>query len=315
MNAFDAIYSNNVQALREYLETGDINIKNERGMSLIHYAIVFANSEVFNLLLDNYIDINIQDSHGETPTHYCVVNNRMGFLKTLIRKGCDLNLKNNEGQTPLFKACTLGREEMVYLLLESMNFNLYEKDSKDETIFMALVRSRNLDLLSKLKLDDKIIDIKNFQGESPLHIASRSGDKRVIKYLLDNNAFVNVKNNQGETPLFYAVRSQNKEAIDLLLKYGAVLDCRSTFGDTIYDLVPSYDLSSYINEKSEQYKSYLYHSNYPLHYAIIIENYPLVLKYLEIRNIDKKDDFGFTPMDLANKIGNSRILKVLKERI
>ncbi len=312
MNAFDAIYSNNVMALREYLETGDINVKNERGMSLIHYAIVFANSEVFDLLLENYIDINIQDNHGETPAHYCVVNNRMGFLKTLIRKECNLNLKNNDGQTPLFKACSLGREDMVFLLLESMNFNLYEKDSKDETIFMALIRSRNLELLNKLKLDDKIIDIKNFSGEAPLHIAARAGDQRIIKYLLDHNAFVNIKNNQGETPLFYAVRSQNREAIDLLLRYGAVLDCRSTFGDTIYDLIPSYDLSSYINEKSEQYKSYLYHSNFPLHYAIIIENYPLVLKFLETKNIERKDGFGYTPEVLANKIGNARILKVIK---
>lgn len=313
MNAFDAIYSNNVMALREYLGTGDINIKNERGMSLMHYAIVFANSEIFDLLLENYIDINIQDSHGDTPAHYCIINNRMGFLKTLIRKECKLDIKNDDGQTPLFKACSLGREDMVFLLLESMNFNLYEKDNKDETIFMALIRSRNLDLLSKLKPDDKIIDIKNFQGEAPLHIASRAGDARVIRYLLENKAFVNIKNNQGETPLFYAVRSQNREAIDLLLKYGAVLDCRSTFGDTIYDLIPSYDLSSYINEKSEQYKSYLYHTNFPLHYAIIVENYPLVMKYLEVRNIERKDTFGYTPFDLANRIGNARILKVVKE--
>lgn len=313
MNAFDAIYSNNVMALREYLGTGDINIKNERGMSLMHYAIVFANSEIFDLLLENYIDINIQDSHGDTPAHYCIINNRMGFLKTLIRKECKLDIKNDDGQTPLFKACSLGREDMVFLLLESMNFNLYEKDNKDETIFMALIRSRNLDLLLKLKPDDKIIDIKNFQGEAPLHIASRAGDSRVIKYLLDNKAFVNIKNNQGETPLFYAVRSQNREAIDLLLRYGAVLDCRSTFGDTIYDLIPSYDLSSYLNEKSEQYKSYLYHTNFPLHYAIIVENYPLVMKYLEVRNIERKDNFGYTPFDLANRIGNARILKVVKE--
>ena len=314
MDAFDSIYSNNVMALREYLETGDINIKNERGMSLIHYAIVFANSEIFELLLENYIDINIQDSHGDTPAHYCVVNNRMGFLKTLIRKECNLSIKNNDGQTPLFKACTLGREDMIFLLLESQQFNLYDKDSKDETVFMALIRSRNLELLNKIKLDDKVVDIKNFQGEAPLHIAARSGDYRIIKYLLENKAFVNIKNNQGETPLFYAVRSQNKEAIDLLLKFGAVLDCRSTFGETIYDLIPSYDLSSYINEKSEQYKSYLYHSNYPLHYAIIIENYPLVLKNIETKNIDRKDLFGYTPLDLANRIGNARILKVIKDR-
>ncbi len=312
MNAFDAIYSNNIQALKDYLAKGDVNVKNERGMSLLHYAISFSNAEIFDLLLENFIDINIQDSRGDTAAHYCVINDKMGFLKTLIRKGCDLKIQNNDGQSPLFKACSLGREEMVYLLLESQDFNLYDRDSKDETIFMALIRSRNIDLLNKIDLDKDIVDIKNFAGESPLHIASRVGDERVLTYLLEHKAFVNIKNNQGETPLFYAVRAQNKGSINLLLKYGAVLDCRSTFGETIYDLVPSYDLLTYINEKSEQYKNYKYYSLYPLHYAIITENYPNVLKNRDIRNKEKVDNFGYTPMELAQKIGNDRIINALK---
>ncbi|MCR5350722.1 MAG: ankyrin repeat domain-containing protein [Acholeplasmatales bacterium] len=314
MNAFDAIYSNNIQALRDYLSTGDVNVKNERGMSLLHYAISFGNVDVFDLLLENYIDINIKDSKGETPAHYCVINNKLAFLKTLIRKGCDLKLQNDDGQSPLFKACALGREEMVYLLLESQDFNLYDRDSKDETIFMALIRSRNIELLNKIEIDSGIVDVKNFAGEAPLHIAAKAGDVRVMSYLLENKAFVNAKNNQGETPLFYAVRQMNKEAIDLLLRYGACLDCRSTFGETIYELVPSYELLNYINEKSEQYKSFKYYSTYPLHYAIIIENYPKVMKFKDSKNIEKVDDFGYTPLDLAIRVGNERILRAIKEK-
>ena len=67
-----------------------------------------------------------------------------------------------------------------------------------------------------------IVDIKNFAGESPLHVASRVGDERVLTYLLEHKAFVNIKNNQGETPLFYAVRAQNKGSINLLLKYQSI---------------------------------------------------------------------------------------------
>ncbi|MGM9970504.1 MAG: ankyrin repeat domain-containing protein [Anaeroplasma sp.] len=315
MNAFDSIFSNNINALKEYLETGDVNIRNERGMSLLHYAIIFNNSDMFELLLDNYINVDIQDNYGDTPTHLCVINNRIGFLKSLIRHNANLSIKNNDGHSPLFKACSLGREAMVYLLLESTNFNLYETDSKDETVFMALIRSRNLDLLNKLLLDDKIIDCKNCFGEAPLHIASKTGDIKIVNYLLNNNAFVNIKNNSKETPLFYAVRAHNLDVIDILLKNGAVLDCKSTFGDTVYNLIPTYDMSSYINEKSEQYKSYLYHSNYPLHYSIIIENYELVKKYCEIRNVNRMDAFGYTPLDLAIKVGNDRITSIIKDTL
>lgn len=315
MDAFDSVYANNISSLKEYLENGNINAINERGMSLLHYAIVFNNAEIFNLLLDNYININITDNHGDTPAHYCVINNRMGFLKTLIRHECDLGIKNKDGHTPLFKACALGRENMVSLFLETMKFDLYETDSKDETVFMALVRSRNLELLGKIKVDDEIVNTPNYIGETPLHIACHAGDLRVIDYLLKNKAFVNAKNKTGETPLFYAVAVQNKDVISVLLKAGAVLDCKSTFGDTIYNLIPTYELSSYINEKSEQYKNYLYYSNYPLHYAIIIENIEMVKKFCNIRNIERRDKFGYTPLELANRIHNDKILLILKENM
>ena len=315
MLVFDAIFSNNIRALRDYLETGDVNIVNERGMSLLHYAIVFNNTEMFDLLIDNYINVNIQDNHGDTPAHICVVNNKLGFLKSLIRHKADLSLRNNDGETPLFKACTLGRESMVYLLLETDVLNLYEEDKLGETLFMGLIRSRNLELLNKLILDDKIVDKKNIFGEAPLHIAAKSGDYNVCKYLLDNNAFVNIKNNSKETPLFYAVRGQNKEVIALLLEYGAILDCRSTFGDTIHNMVPTYDLQSYINEKSELYKNYLYSVNYPLHYSIIIESERLVLAHLGLRNNNRRDGRGYTPLDLAIKIGNDRIIELIKQNI
>lgn len=315
MIVFDAVFSNNYNALREYLETGDVNVVNERGMSLLHYAIVFNNTEMFDLLIENYINVNIQDNFGETPAHVCVVNNKIGFLKSLIRHGADLTIKNKDGMTPLFKACTLGREAMVYLLLESQSLNLYETDSKGETLFMGLVRSRNLELLNKLSLDDRIVDMKNVFGEAPLHIASKAGDINVCRYLLMNKAFVNIKNNSKETPLFYAVRSQNKEVIDLLIEYGAILECRSTFGDTIHNMVPTYDLQSFINEKSEKYKSYLYSVNYPLHYAIIIESERLILAHLGIKNNNKRDNRGYTPLDLAIKIGNEQIIRLIKENI
>ncbi len=315
MNAFDSIYSNNIHALREYLETGDVNVRNERGMSLLHYAIVFSNNEMFDLLIENYINVNIQDNFGDTPAHICVVNNKLGFLKSLIRHGADIFIKNNDGQSPLFKACALGRESMIYLLMESTNFNLYEADSKNETVFMALVRSRNMELLGKLLLDDKIVDYKNCFGETPLHIACKAGDYKVVSYLLENKAFVNAKNNSKETPMFYAVRAQHIDIIDLLLKNGAILDCKSAFGDTVYNMIPTYELSSYINDKAEHYKTYLYHSIYPLHYSIIIENYELVKKYCVIRNVNKRDQFGYTPLDLAIKIGNERIIAVLKENV
>lgn len=311
MGAFDSIFVNNIQALREYLELGDVNVINERGLSLLHYAILFNNSEIFDLLLENYINVDIKDSFGNTPAHYCVINNRMGFLKTLIRHNCNLELQNNDLRTPLYLACLLGRENMVSLLLETVKFDILEEDIKKETIFMALVRSRNLDLLNKVVVTDSIVNRGNYLGETPLHIACKSGDLEVCQYLLMNNAFINQKNKMKETPLFYAIQGLNMEVVALLLANGACIDIKSSFGDSIFDITPNNNID-YLNDLIIRYKSNEYKSLYPLHHAILIENYNLVLKHAVIKNINRKDSFGFTPNDLAIKMGNERIIDALK---
>ena len=312
MGAFDFVFTNNIQGLREYLELGDVNVINERGLSLLHYAILFNNSEIFDLLLENYININLKDSFGNTPSHYCVINNRIGFLKTLIRHNCDLTIKNNDLRTPLYLACLLGRENMVSLLLETVSFDIKEEDIKKENIFMALVRSRNLDLLNKVVTTDSIINSSNYLGETPLHIASKSADLEVVKYLISHGAFVNQKNKMKETPLFYAIQGLNMSVVALLLENGACIDSKSAFGDSIFDIIPNNN-QDYLNELILRYKSKEYENDYPLHHAILIENFNLVLKYSSIRNINRRDQFGFTPMDLALKMGNERIIDALKK--
>ena len=93
MNAFDAIYSNNMMALREYLETGDINVKNERGMSLIHYAIVFANSEVFDLFCEE----NKVFPNDDGPSQWLRENGKYedfrAFYDTMVAKKIEIWLE------------------------------------------------------------------------------------------------------------------------------------------------------------------------------------------------------------------------------
>ena len=63
MNVFDYVYSNNIDKLTEYLEFGDVNVLNERGMSLLHYAVIFNNQEIFNLI-DEAISLTGRERPG-----------------------------------------------------------------------------------------------------------------------------------------------------------------------------------------------------------------------------------------------------------
>ena len=105
MDIFEALYQNNITLIKRYLEKEDINIRNEKGQSLLISAILYNNYEMFDLLLDNFINVNIKDNFGLTAAHYAVINNHLGFLKTLIRSKADLDIVDNDGENVLYKAC------------------------------------------------------------------------------------------------------------------------------------------------------------------------------------------------------------------
>lgn len=311
MNVFDAIYNNDYQAVKEYLEAGNVNIINEKGSSLIHLAILMEDSKIFDLLLENYININIKDNEGNTPAHLCVSTNKIGFLKTLIRKNCDLTIKNNNGETPLYVSCRLGITDIVYLICETYKFNILENNNKNESIFFALVKSRNKDLLKMVNIDSKIVNEKNIFGDTPLHYAARSGDKELVVYLISKGAFINVKNNMGETPIFNAILSENYETIELLIKNGAILDIRNSFGELLTDTILKKDILTFVEEKKFKYKLDNYKKNYPLQYYIAIGDINNVKRYLNKRYILKTDNFGYTPIDYIEYSKDDCIKKLI----
>ncbi len=46
MNPFNYVIENDIEGLNSYLEFGNINATDEKGMSLLHYAIKLHNNEI-----------------------------------------------------------------------------------------------------------------------------------------------------------------------------------------------------------------------------------------------------------------------------
>jgi ankyrin repeat protein len=64
-------------------------------------------------------------------------------------------------------------------------------------------------------------------GETPLMIASRSGNPLVITQLIDKGANVNARGPRGQTALMWAVSQQHPEVVKVLLARGADIHARS----------------------------------------------------------------------------------------
>ncbi|MDE5565797.1 MAG: ankyrin repeat domain-containing protein [Anaeroplasmataceae bacterium] len=308
---FDCLINDNIDGLVSYLEAGNINVVDDRGCSLLCYAIKLHRNEIFKLLLKNYIRLDLKDCYGNTAFHYAVIYNRLGYLKMLLKSTGNPLEKNNQGRTPFYIACLYGREEMIELYLESFPYSISEKDMDEESILMALVRSKELKLLKKYGSLSNIEEENHF-GDSLLSIAVKIGCFEIASYLLSNHAFVNHKNHIGETPLFYAVRNEDTQMISILLQYGACLDCKNHFGETIFDFEMLEKTKALLDDKMQFDVIRFYAKKYPLHYSIYIEDQFLIEKYLQLRYAFIEDCFGYTPLNLSNYYDNEELLKGLK---
>lgn len=92
-------------------------------------------------------------------------------------------------------------------------------------------------------LQEGEVDIRDLDGDTPLHFACRNGHVNVIKMLLERGADKNAQNGLRETPLSLAVVYRRKEVVKLLLEVGVdmtdiincAIICRSE--DTITQLL------------------------------------------------------------------------------
>ena len=311
IDPFDCVFKNDVASLSTYLE--NVNVLDNKGLSLLDYAIRLHNNDIFKVLMRNFIDVDLQDKYGNTAFHYAVINNRLTYLKLLFTTSGNPMIPNNNGQTPLFLACLYGRFEMVSLYLERYSLNLAYKDKQEETVLMALVRSRNLKLLKQFDGYDNLLEEPNYFGETPLTIAVARDSFQMASFLISKGAFVNTKNHLAETPLFYAVRNENYLLVDLLLKNGALIDLKNSVGETIFDLELSDDLKVYLTEKIALYNVKQYAKLFPVHYSIILGDSKRLASVLNVSNINIADSFGYTPFELASYYKSKEMLNILKE--
>lgn len=314
MDPFECLLNNDIDQLVIYLEHGNVNVVDQYGCSLLCNAIKLHLNEIVKLLLANYIDVNLADSYGNTAFHYAVIFNRLGYLKMLLKTNGNPMAVNLQGRTPLYIACLYGREDMISLFLEQYPLDLSFKDDHHESIFMALIRSKNLHLVEQYG-SLTFLEEENHIGDTPLGIAAQMGSVEMASYLLANHAFVNHKNHLGETPIFYAVRNEQLEMISLLMKYGACMDIKNNFQETIYDLEMLDRTREYIDEKMDYEPIRSYRRKYPLQYAIYTKDKVLFQDSLQPRYIQLEDCYGYLPLDIAKAYQAQEAIEALTKAL
>lgn len=136
---FDALESNDVNAVREILKKGaDVNAKGENGMTPLMYA---SGAELIQLLIDHGADVNAKSDRGYTAL---MISYEAETTKKLIENGAEIDAKDNKGDTALtyiFEKRYYAEREKILQELINNGVDVNSINNEKNTPLICLVTS------------------------------------------------------------------------------------------------------------------------------------------------------------------------------
>ena len=138
----------------------------------------------------------------------------------------DLFDKNEENKT----------EEINYKTIRNKNiFNINSSRKKNNLNNIILYNTLQLD---KNNRGNELINVRNYRDtncNTSLHIAVKYNLIKLVKYFLNKKISPNEINSKGQTPLHLAIKKGNKKIIELLMKNGADFKIKDNEGKKPFD--------------------------------------------------------------------------------
>jgi ankyrin repeat protein len=230
-----------------------LNMKDEEGLTALHYAARYGLSEVVielvqkgafkdivdglygaplhqaagcghletvAILLDAGCKVDTVNDHGMTSLHYAARRNHVDVIKELVGRGCMVDIQDSSGLTSLQHAAMFGSTEAVTELLKNgVSKNIVTHGNV--TLLHLAANGEHLDTVKVLLDQGCNADTADDNGITALHHAAVSNHVDVLKELMGRGCKVDIQDNNGLTALHVAAMCGSTEAVIHLLKNGA----------------------------------------------------------------------------------------------
>lgn len=192
----------------------------EDGDNSLHLAIIHRNRSAAIEIINNAEShpwLSDQNNLRQAPLHLAALTNQVSVVQILIRSGADVMSRDKAGNTPLMLACREEFTEVVIGILEC-------------TCSLGTTQDNNG--------INHLLDIRNYDGITCIHLAADRGNLGIVKILLEHGADCNAKEGKsGKTILHNACLNGNTELVRMLTKLKMCnINCKTYDGLTPFDL-------------------------------------------------------------------------------
>ncbi|XP_005094682.1 ankyrin-3 [Aplysia californica] len=194
----------------------------------IHVAAAIGNLELFTKLVGKFeCDINAETSLCHfTALSLAVMQTRTDIVSWLCSQpNLDANVQSkNEKHTPLIDAMLAEKFHLVDILITARGVDLNAKNFRGETPLVIAVRMVNARLVRVLLAAGADFTIPTSDGVLPVMLSVGSGHL-VVREFIDAKVPLNNIDKDGETALTMAIRIRALDIVDILIRGGA--SCRA----------------------------------------------------------------------------------------
>jgi ankyrin repeat protein len=228
-----ATYRLDIETTRMLLDRkADINARDKRGWTPLHYAMAKLDqdklfhyqddvSRCLRLLLKRGADPEAQNNRDTTPLHLAASYMNRKNVRILIVNVTNINMRNDQGQTALHKASRRGAPGVIRIIL-NYDADVDAQDNGGSTpLHLAIFDAPSLyaeQAIGVLLEHGANINLRNHEGQTTLHKASRRSNIGIMRLILMRGPDVNALDNNGSTPLHLAISGP---AVELLLEHRA----------------------------------------------------------------------------------------------